>query len=83
MAKIEIYTTSVCPYCVAAKKLLNARDFKFEEINLSGEFEKLAELKNSTGLRTVPQIFINDQLIGGFNELSALDQSGELDKLLD
>lgn len=79
---VKIYLTTFCPYCVAAKRLLSAKGIAFEEINLTGQHEELAALKERTGLRTVPQIFINDQLIGGFSELSELDQKGELDKLL-
>lgn len=83
MAKIEIYTTKVCPYCVRAKNLLNAKDADFEEIDLTGDDAgREALLKRSGGMRTVPQIFINDKHIGGCDNLYELEESGELDKLL-
>jgi glutaredoxin 3 len=80
--KVKVYTTSYCPYCVRAKRLLQSKGIAFEEINLEGKGDELMVLKNRTGLRTVPQIFINDELIGGYDELAALDRSGKLDKLL-
>lgn len=82
MAKIEIYTTNTCPYCVRAKNLLNAKDADFTEIDLTGKDEERMALVQKTGLRTVPQIFINDQLIGGSDDLHALEEKGELDRLL-
>jgi glutaredoxin 3 len=82
MADVKVYTTNFCPYCVAAKRLLKQKGVEFEELNLSDDPAELAALKNRTGMRTVPQIFIKDRLIGGFDDLSQLDQSGELDKLL-
>lgn len=75
--KIEIYSTTNCPYCVSAKKLLQDRNLAFQEIDVS-EPEKKEALKNKTGWRTVPQIFIDDQLIGGFQELAAMDKKGLL-----
>jgi len=82
MAKVRMYTTTVCPYCIRAKMLLKAKGVEFEEINVSGDHEKRAWLVQATGRRTVPQIFINDEAIGGFDEMRALDQAGELDKKL-
>ena len=82
MAKVVIYTKSSCPFCVRAKDLFGRKGVKFEEIYLDDRPEEYAELKKKTGLMTVPQIFINDQLIGGFSDLSALDQAGKLDPLL-
>lgn len=81
MATIEVYTTGYCPYCTRAKDLLKRKGLAFEEINLDGKFEELQALKNRTGHRTVPQIFIDGKMIGGFNELAALDAQGELEKL--
>ena len=75
---IKMYTSAVCPYCTAAKRLLTARGFEYEEINIGNEGisrEKLVEL---TGGRTVPQIIINGKPIGGFDNLLVLDQKGEL-----
>ncbi len=83
MAHIEIYTTKVCPYCVRAKNLLNAKDADFEEIDLTGDDAgREALLKRSGGMRTVPQIFIDGKHIGGCDNLYELEESGELDQLL-
>ena len=83
MAKIEIYTTSICPFCHAAKKLLTDKGADFLEISLTQEphlRDRMVERAN--GGRTVPQIFINDAHIGGCDDLYALDAKGELDPLL-
>lgn len=80
--KVTIYTTNYCPYCRAAKNLLAGKGVDFEEINVEGDDTKRAWLVEATGQRTVPQIFINGKSIGGFQELSELDQSGKLDSLL-
>ena len=83
MAKIEIYSTSTCPYCVRAKALLDAKDVDYQEINVTGDdAAREALLIKAEGRRTVPQIFINDRGIGGYDDLRALEESGELDKLL-
>lgn len=83
MANIEIYTTKVCPYCVRAKNLLNSKDVDFTEIDVTGDdAAREALLARAKGMRTVPQIFINGQHIGGCDNLYALEQKGELDKLL-
>ena len=81
-ARVRMYTTLICPYCIRAKMLLKAKDVRWEEIDVSGDHEARAWLVKTTGLRTVPQIFINDESIGGFHELRALDRAGELDKKL-
>ncbi len=75
--KIEVYTTAYCPFCDAAKELLKKKNLSFTEIDVS-EPEKKEKLKQKTGWRTVPQIFINDQLIGGYQELCELDRQGKL-----
>jgi glutaredoxin 3 len=67
---------------VRAKDLLNRKGAQFEEINLDGKDKELAQLRERTGQRTVPQIFIDGKLIGGFTDLAALDSRGELDRLL-
>ncbi len=83
MAQVEIYTTKICPYCVRAKNLLNAKDVDFVEHDLTGdEAGREALLKKSNGMRTVPQIFINGQHVGGCDNLYALEEKGELDKML-
>ena len=77
-----MYTTLICPYCIRAKILLKAKGVTYEEINVSGDHEQRAWLVKTTGLRTVPQIFINEESIGGFEELRALDRAGKLDEKL-
>ncbi len=78
MRKVVVYTTSNCPYCHAAKDLLKSKHVSFEEIDVSEDhdFDKLVK---RTGWKTVPQIFVDKKLIGGFMELVNLDQKGELD----
>ena len=82
MPPVRMYTTRVCPYCIRAKALLKDRSVPFEEIDVSSDDEKRAWLVKVTGRRTVPQIFIGEEPIGGFDELRALDVSGELAKKL-
>jgi glutaredoxin 3 len=83
VAKIEVYTTEYCPFCTSAKALLRNKGVAFEEIDVSGD-PALRErmVARAGGRRTVPEIFINDRIIGGFEELRALDLQGELDALL-
>jgi glutaredoxin 3 len=81
MAEIRVYTSDFCPYCVNAKRLLDARGLSYSEDNIGSDFEKRKWLIETTGQRTVPQIFIGDKSIGGYMELVALDRSGELVKL--
>jgi len=81
--KIEIYTTSYCPYCVKAKMLLQAKDVAFKEINVEGDNDARIRLaEKSGGRKTVPQIFINGSHVGGCDDLYALDKDGKLDKML-
>jgi glutaredoxin 3 len=82
MAKVLIYEKNVCPYCVAAKRLLAQKGIDFETISIDGKPDEYEALKKRTGMMTVPQIFINDKLVGGYTDLAALDEQGELDKLL-
>ncbi len=82
-AQVVVYSTSVCPYCVRAKQLLQRKGVAFKEINLSTEAPDVRlALMQRTNHRTVPQIFINDQFIGGFDQLYALEREGKLDELL-
>ncbi|MAV92466.1 MAG: glutaredoxin 3 [Bdellovibrionaceae bacterium] len=81
MARVKVYTTSYCPYCVRAKQLLSSKGIDFEEVNMDGKTDELKALKEKTGLQTVPQIFIDDELVGGFTELAAKDSRGELQGL--
>ncbi|MGH7842027.1 MAG: glutaredoxin 3 [Candidatus Binataceae bacterium] len=83
MAKIEVYTTTYCPFCVGAKALLERKGVAFEEIDVGGHPAlREAMVERAGGRRTVPEIFINDRIIGGYDELRALDARGELDPLL-
>ena len=75
MAKVTVYTTTFCPYCQSAKRLLTQKGVAFTEVNLTDKPDELQALKQRTGLRTVPQIFINDELIGGYTELAALEET--------
>jgi len=81
MAKVTVYVTTYCPYCDAAKALLNQKGIEYEVIDVTDPDKKM-DLKKRTGWMTVPQIFIDDELIGGYQELAALSQSGELDQRL-
>ena len=83
MAKIEMYTTVWCPYCVRAKALLKELNQTFSEFNIETEPEKGDEMaQRAPGFTSVPQIFINDMHIGGCDELYSLHQRGELEKIL-
>jgi glutaredoxin 3 len=80
--KVIIYTKDYCPYCKHAKRLLDSKGVSYEERDLEDKPEEFEALMKKTGLRTVPQIFIGEQLIGGFSDMSALDRDGKLDPLL-
>lgn len=82
MAKIIIYTSAWCPYCMKAKQLLTLKGVGFQEITVDGKPEVRAEMKEKAGKNTVPQIWINDQHIGGCDDLFALENTGKLDSLL-
>ncbi len=82
MPKIEIYTTAMCPYCVRAKMLLQNKGMSWEEIRVDLERDRLQEMLQRSQRRTVPQIFIDDFHVGGFDDMAALDARGELDPLL-
>ena len=83
MPKITIFTTQFCSYCDDVKTLLNTKNIFFEEIDVTTDLERRAEMKIKAGGRnSVPQIFIDHQHIGGCDDLHELDSRGELDKLL-
>jgi len=83
MKSITVYTQTVCPYCTRAKNLLKGKSLPFVEVNLDNKPDAdWEELQDRTGHRTLPQIFIGDEFIGGFSELASLDSSGELDRKL-
>jgi glutaredoxin 3 len=78
--EVTVYSTRICPYCVAAKRLLAERGIAYREVDVTGDDDKRAWLLATTKRRTVPQIFIGDAAIGGYDDLAALDRSGELAK---
>ena len=83
MKNILMYTSSFCPYCAIAERLLSEKGFDvIEKIDIDQDSNELAKMIQITGKRTVPQIFIDKIYIGGFEELRASDLSGELDKIL-
>lgn len=83
MPKIEVYTTTYCPYCVRAKQLLDIKDLDYTEIDVTNDDAARVNLvAKAEGRRTVPQIFINDTPIGGYDDLRALEESGRLDQML-
>lgn len=82
MAKVVIYTTTICPYCVRAKMLLQRKGVPYEEVDVSGDHDARRALTARTRQRTVPQIFINDEHIGGCDDLFALERAGQLDAKL-
>ena len=81
MPYIEVYSTPNCPFCVSAKALLKSKNLSFQEIDVSNNSESLQKMVKLSGLRTVPQIFINNQSIGGFDELSKMNADGGLPHL--
>lgn len=83
MSQVTVYSKGYCPYCHAAKALLDKKGVAYVEHDVTSDTQKRDEmLARSNGGRTVPQIFIADQHIGGFDDLNALEQRGELDALL-
>ena len=78
MPNIEVYSTPNCPYCVRAKALLQSKNLSFKEIDVSDDVESLQKMVQMSGLRSVPQIFINEQSIGGYDELAQLNADGDL-----
>lgn len=83
MAKVTVYSSMWCPYCTRAKKLLDTKGVRYEEIDVTMDAAKRMEMtQKSGGQRTVPQIFINGTHVGGSDQLVALEQAGKLDALL-
>lgn len=82
MPDIRIYSTPICPYCVRAKDLLKRKGAQWTEIDVSDDTERAKMIELAGGRRTVPQIFIGDTHIGGFDDLAALDRKGELDGMI-
>ena len=82
MPEVVIYTTTICPYCVRAKMLLQRKGVPYQEVDVSGDAAARQALVERTRQRTVPQIFINGEHIGGCDDLYALDRAGQLDAKL-
>jgi len=82
MSKVVMYTTGFCPFCIRAKRLLDRKQVQYQEIRVDKERAMREEMMQRSERRTVPQIFIGEQHVGGFDDLSLLDVNGELDDLL-
>lgn len=81
-AKVVMYGTATCPYCMAARMLFKKKGVEFDDISVSNNPELRAEMEQRSGGRTVPQIFIDEEPVGGFDDIYELDEKGELDELL-
>lgn len=79
---IVMYSRAACPFCVAARNMLRDKNLTWTEVSLDAEPDKRAEMISRTGRKTVPQIFIGDFHVGGFDDLNALEQGGDLDRIL-
>lgn len=82
MARVIMYTAPWCGYCAAARKLLQSKNIEFEDINVGMDADLRQVMTDKSGGTTVPQIFINDEPIGGYSDMAALDEQGKLDQLL-
>jgi glutaredoxin 3 len=82
MPKVVVYSTTVCPYCVRAKALLERKGIAYEEKMIDGDRELMREMLTRSKRKTVPQIFIDDYHVGGYDDMAALDSAGELNILL-
>ena len=80
--KALMYTTAVCPYCQMAERLLRSKGADIEKVRVDLEPQRRTEMMEKTGRRTVPQIYIGETHVGGYDELAALDRAGKLDPLL-
>lgn len=82
MKQVRMYTTGMCPYCTMAKRLLQQKGVAIEEVRVDTNSEQRAEMMRITGRRTVPQIFVGETHVGGYDELAAMEHAGTLDPLL-
>lgn len=83
MAEITVYASAFCPYCMWAKRLLNKKSLEFTEIRVDQDPEQYPIMIQRAGRDSVPQIFIGDHHVGGYDDLAALERSGELDPLIE
>lgn len=81
-ATVVVYGKLLCPYCMMAKRLLNSKGVKYKEISVSWSKKRWDEMKQKSGGNTVPQIFINDEPVGGYDDLAILNQTDQLDQKL-
>ena len=79
---VVMYATAACPFCVAARNLLQAKGVRWTEVPVDQQSEKRAEMMQRSGRHTVPQVFVGDHHVGGFDDLERCEHSGELDRLL-
>ena len=82
MSKVQIYTTQWCPYCHAAKSLLEEKGVAYDEVDAEDPEVRMQMVERAHGRRTVPQIFIGETHVGGYDDMAALDRRGQLDPLL-
>jgi glutaredoxin 3 len=80
--RVLMYTTAVCPYCLLAERLLVAKGVTIEKVRVDLEPTRRLEMMEKTGRRTVPQIYVGETHVGGYDDLAALDRAGKLDLLL-
>jgi glutaredoxin 3 len=80
--RVRMYATAFCPYCVRARRLLETKGVAWEEISIDGDRERFQEMTLRSNRTTVPQIFIGDIHVGGYDDMAALDRAGKLDPLL-
>jgi glutaredoxin 3 len=83
MPKVVMYTTMICPYCLRAKHLLQGKGVEFEDIRIDDDPDQMQTMMERSRRHTVPQIFIDDYHVGGFDDLASLEARGELDRLLE
>lgn len=82
MPFVQMYATAFCPYCVRARRLLKRKGIEFEEIRVDKDQEQMRSMIQRSQRTTVPQIFIDERHIGGYDDMAALDRAGKLDPLL-
>ncbi len=82
MPKVVVYSTNICPYCVRAKSLLQREGIEYEVLNIEQDFSLMEQMMEKSQRRSVPQIFINDYHVGGYDDMAELDAEGKLDQLL-
>lgn len=80
---VRVYSTDYCPYCDRAKRFLKSEGIPFEDLNISGDNEMRMKLVELTGMRTVPQIFIGEKSIGGYDDMMALEKVGKFREILE